>query len=108
MNTPPKMSKGLMMAMGLIGITPEMLASPETLLRAFGIDPDKIIKPLATFEQIGVGMMRSMAEINVRLAHIEAELGIKNPIDTGSDRGVDGQRPTELRGLGKPPTDSRN
>lgn len=105
---PPEMSKGFKMALGLIGITPEMLASPEALLRAFGIDPEKVTKPIAQFEQIGVSMMRAMAENNARLARIEKQLGIPDPIDAGSDLGTDGAGGDGLRDLGRVPPDRRN
>ena len=49
-----EMSKGLKMALGLFGITPEMLADPALLLRQFGINPADLHKFIADIQQIGL------------------------------------------------------
>lgn len=98
-------SKGAKLAFGMLGITPEMLANPQLLLKRFGIDPDLVFKEVAKFEQIGLRIERAFVDNATRLARIEAHLGITDPgIDNGADEGAGDQ----LGNVGLIPPDRRN
>ncbi len=97
---PPEMSKGLRMALQLVGITPEMLHNPAVLLKQFGLNPDDIIKKVAEIQQIGLRIEAAFIDNSVRLARIERQLGI----DSGADDGAG----AELGKLDARPRDRRN
>ncbi len=103
-----ELSKGMKLAMGMFGVTPEMLANPAEMLKQFGINPDDLLKKVAEFQQIGVRIEAAFNQNNARLARIEAHLGIAvtNHADTSGNANGDGGG--KLDDLGQCPPDRRN
>ncbi len=100
-----EMSKGLKMAFGMFGITPEMLQNPNLLLQQFGINADDVTNKVAEFQQIGLRIEAAFIQNNVRLARIEKALGIDTAgLVNGADDGAGG----DLGHLDKQPVNRRN
>lgn len=102
-----EMSKGTKLILGMVGITPEMLNNPTAILRHFGINPDDVTNKVAEFQQIGLRLERSFVEVNIRLARIEAHLGIAAD-DTGNSGGADDSAGGKLGDMGQRPVNRRN
>lgn len=99
--------KGLKLMLGMVGITPEMLQNPQSLLKQFGINADDVLNKVAEFQQIGLRIERAFVENNIRLARIEAHLGIV-PDDAGTGGDFEGGDGGELPRVGQRPPDRRN
>lgn len=108
-----ELPKGIqMMLTKMLGISPEMLKDPKLLLAGLGINIDEIVGMVAKFEQIGLSINKNLAEINLRLARLEAHAGIPydgNGVSDGrSDREPANEANGKLPGLGQRTPDRRN